>query len=196
MSKKKPNKPQHLPVTQELVSVGSKHIQTKYHGKRDEGGLKPSTSRALILRNGKYGARGTGEVILAGRISGREKLDLLAGTSISSFPTQLLTSSLEDLVAQRSRTALMAPLNLGKCIKIANSQYNGMFKHTCLLLFSTPHSLPAYLDDIADLKNPDVFYDRIVVELVARSPHGTQDSQQPVRNPSHVASVVSTRYSL
>jgi len=135
MSKKKPNKPQHLPVSQELISVGPKHVQTKYLGKRDESGLKPSTSRALVLRNGKYGARGTGEVILAGRISGREKLDLLAGTSISSFPTQFLTPSLEDLVAQRSRTALMAPFNLDKCIKIANSQYNGMFEHTYLPCF-------------------------------------------------------------
>lgn len=82
MSKKKP--------TQDLVSVGPKHVQKKYHGKRDENGLKPSTSRALILRNGKDGARGTGELMLAGRMTGREKLDLLAGTFISVLFSILL----------------------------------------------------------------------------------------------------------
>ncbi|KAG8213928.1 hypothetical protein J3R82DRAFT_10674 [Butyriboletus roseoflavus] len=156
MSKKKPSKP---PISHDLVPAGPRHVQSSHHRKRDENGLKPSTSRALILRNGKYGARGTGELMLAGRITGREKLDLLA----------------DDLVSQKSRTALIAPLNLDKCIRIADSQYN------------------AYLDDIVDLADPDLFYDRIVAEVVARSPNGTQDSQQSVRNASYVASVVSTR---
>jgi hypothetical protein len=79
MSKKKPTQPPVLPASRDLVPVGPRHVQTKYQGKRDENGLKPSTSRALILRNGKFGARGTGEIMLAGRMSGREKLDLLAG---------------------------------------------------------------------------------------------------------------------
>jgi hypothetical protein len=132
MSKKKPTNPQLL---RDLIPVGPKHVQIKHRSKRDENGLKPSTSRALVLRNGKYGARGTGEVILAGRISGREKLDLLAGTSISSLSTQLLTAALEDLTSQKSRTALMAPFKLNKCIKIADSQYNGMLKHTGPVLY-------------------------------------------------------------
>lgn len=41
---------------------------------------KETTTRALVLRNGKHGARGTGEVMLTSRMMGREKLDLLAGT--------------------------------------------------------------------------------------------------------------------
>ncbi|KAH0827858.1 hypothetical protein J3R83DRAFT_3485 [Lanmaoa asiatica] len=175
MSKKKPNKPMQNPISHDLVPVGPRHVQANYHGKRDENGLKPSTSRALILRNGKYGARGTGQLMLAGRITGREKLDLLAGTSTSLLLSHPLTASLEDLVSQKSRTALLAPFKLDKCIRIADSQYN------------------ACLDDIADLKDPDSFYRKIVAELVARSPHGTQDSQQSVRNPSHVASIISTR---
>ncbi|KAG9316615.1 hypothetical protein JVU11DRAFT_2669 [Chiua virens] len=146
-------------TSHDLVLLGARHVQAKNNRKRDENGLKLSTSRALVLRNGKYGARGTGELMLAGRISGREKLDLLA----------------EDLVSQKSRTALMAPLNLDKCLKIADSQYN------------------AYLDDIADLKDPDFFYAKIVTELLARIPHGTKDTQWSIRNPSHVASVVSIR---
>lgn len=87
MFKKKPNK---LPLSQDLIPVGPKHVQTTYHGKRDQNGLKPSTSRALVLRNGKYGARGTGELVLAGKITGREKLDLLAGVFSSSSFIMLL----------------------------------------------------------------------------------------------------------
>ena len=64
-----------------LVPVGPRHLVSKnpkLSGKRqtDE---KPTTSRALVLRNGKYGTRGTGEVILMRKMSGREKMDLLAG---------------------------------------------------------------------------------------------------------------------
>lgn len=69
------------PVSRDLVRVGPRHISTrvKHHPKRDENGDKPTTARALVLRNGKYGARGTGEMIFMGKLSGREKLDLLAG---------------------------------------------------------------------------------------------------------------------
>lgn len=97
-------------------------------------------------------------------------------------------------MSQKARTALIAPLKLDKCIRIADSQYNGMPTHTAPLLSS--NLLLAYLDDILDLTDPDLFYDRIMAELVARSPQGTQDSQQSVRNASHIASVVSTRYRL
>ena len=83
MSKKKSTK---SPTTRDLVPVGPRDVQISHHGKRDQNGLKPTTSRALVLRNGKCGARGTGEVMLAGRISGREKLDLLAGMTCSSSP--------------------------------------------------------------------------------------------------------------
>lgn len=48
----------------------------KYTGKTPE---KGTTTRALVLRNGKHGARGTGEITLMGRMTGREKFDLLAG---------------------------------------------------------------------------------------------------------------------
>jgi len=80
-SKKKPAKvPPVLSTSRDLVPVGPRHVQVSKHGgKRDENGLKPTTSRALVLRNGKFGARGTGEVMLSSKMSGREKLDLLAG---------------------------------------------------------------------------------------------------------------------
>jgi hypothetical protein len=74
-------------VSRDLVPVGPRHVSTKAPGhlssknqsKRDENGEKPTTSRAIVLRNGKYGARGTGELMLASKLTGREKLDLLAG---------------------------------------------------------------------------------------------------------------------
>ena len=47
--------------------------------------IKESTARALILRNGKHGAMGTGELVAQGRMSGREKLELLAGMHLISL---------------------------------------------------------------------------------------------------------------
>ncbi|KIO10195.1 hypothetical protein M404DRAFT_21860 [Pisolithus tinctorius Marx 270] len=160
MSGKKSTKLPVLSQSRDLVPVGPRQVQAKHHGKRDENGLRPSTSRALVLRNGKYGTYGTGELVLASRISGREKLDLLA----------------EDLLSQRARTAIMAPLQLEKCIKIADSQFN------------------AYLDDVATLKDAELFYDKILDEIVARTPQGSAKGvQDALSNASYVASVVATR---
>jgi hypothetical protein len=161
-SKKKPAKvPPVLSTSRDLVPVGPRHVQVSKHGgKRDENGLKPTTSRALVLRNGKFGARGTGEVILSSKMSGREKLDLLA----------------EDLVNEHARTAVMSPLKLAKCIKIADSQFN------------------AYLDDITNLQDPESFHRKITEELNARTPYGTTKNGREVRSdPSYVASIIAIR---
>ena len=65
-----------VPVGPREVVASKKHWATK----RDEYGNKPTTVKALILRNGKNGSFGTGEVISTKiRMAGREKLDLLAG---------------------------------------------------------------------------------------------------------------------
>lgn len=71
-------------TSRDLVPVGPRHVSTKVRNqtKRNENGDKPTTARALVLRNGKHGARGTGEVMLVTKLSGREKLDLLAGSII------------------------------------------------------------------------------------------------------------------
>ncbi|KAH7888698.1 hypothetical protein F5I97DRAFT_1802780 [Phlebopus sp. FC_14] len=160
MSKKKTSEPPVLSTSRDIVPVGQRHLQVKHQGKRDENGLRPSTSRALILRNGRYGAQGTGEIVLAGRISGREKLDLLA----------------EDLVYQKSRTAVMSPLKLEKCIRIADSQFN------------------AYLDDIANLKDPELFCDKVKAEIAARTPYSsTKGAQEILQDASNVASSIATR---
>jgi hypothetical protein len=52
---------------------------------KDQYGRRPTTTKALVLRNGKQGAMGTGEMTMFnGKISGREKLELLAGLPPSS----------------------------------------------------------------------------------------------------------------
>lgn len=76
----KPKAPAAAPTSSALVPVGARHVaESKRQSKRDENGDKPTTARALVLRNGKHGARGTGEMMLVTKLLGREKLDLLAG---------------------------------------------------------------------------------------------------------------------
>ncbi|KNZ80873.1 hypothetical protein J132_04097 [Termitomyces sp. J132] len=96
-----------LSKSSSLIPFGPRDVASKKknQGIRDENGEKPTTARAMVLRNGKYGARGTGEIILVSKLSGREKLDLLA----------------EDLVEQ-SKTAIMTPFCLEECLKMAESQ--------------------------------------------------------------------------
>jgi hypothetical protein len=51
---------------------------------KDQFGRRPTTTKALVLRNGKKGAMGTGEMApFNNKISGREKLELLAGLCTS-----------------------------------------------------------------------------------------------------------------
>ncbi|EGO00109.1 hypothetical protein SERLA73DRAFT_167949 [Serpula lacrymans var. lacrymans S7.3] len=157
-TKKAVKPPIKLSASRDVVSVAPRHVSVKYQGKRDENGLRPSTSRALVLRNGKYGARGTGELMLASKISGREKLDLLA----------------EDLLS-RSKNAVMSPLRLETCVKIADSQFN------------------AYLDDISNLQDPDLFLAEIKEELMARTPCSDQRGAETLENPTYIASVIATR---
>ena len=76
--------PQEPPIQQAVVpAVPREVVRSQKHSvtaRRDEWGNKPSTVRALVLRNGKDGAMGTGELVSSKiHISGREKLDLLAG---------------------------------------------------------------------------------------------------------------------
>ena len=68
-------------VPRQRRDVFSKTNPVRQHNK----GQKPTTSKALVLRNGKYGSQGTGELMLLGRMTGREKLDLLAGEGLLDF---------------------------------------------------------------------------------------------------------------
>jgi len=86
-----------------LVARGKREI-IHASSARKSLGQKPSTSRALILRNAKFGAVGSGEVQLFNkRIFGQEKLDLLA----------------EDLIAN----AVRAPFDFEKLKRSVEAEY-------------------------------------------------------------------------
>jgi len=77
-----PAKQSKAPASKALVSKGKREVFSNAANKPKEPGKKTereTTTRALVLRNGKYGARGTGEIMLMTKMSGREKMDLLAG---------------------------------------------------------------------------------------------------------------------
>ncbi|KAF7315679.1 hypothetical protein MIND_00083500 [Mycena indigotica] len=97
--------PAPAPISNALVPRGTRNVvqSGKSKTKRDGEGRKPTTARALILRNA---ARGAGEVMLVSKLLGREKLDLL----------------LEDMIKQKAAGAIMTPFQLESAIKIADSQ--------------------------------------------------------------------------
>lgn len=65
-------------ISTDLVPIGPRQVVSNATAKTDKGKKleKVTTTRALVLRSA---ARGTGEIVLASRMTGREKLDLLAG---------------------------------------------------------------------------------------------------------------------
>ena len=69
--------------SKEVVSVGRKDVfKNSGAGRPETFKERPTTTKALVLRNGKYGAMGSGELVSLSKIGGREKLDLLAGTRL------------------------------------------------------------------------------------------------------------------
>ncbi|KAI0793177.1 hypothetical protein C8Q75DRAFT_547778 [Abortiporus biennis] len=148
-----------LSASRDLVPTGPKEVFAKHHKRRDENGQRPTTARALVLRNGKHGAMGTGEVFLLTKMSGREKLDLLA----------------EDYY-ERYKTALGVPFRMDDCLKTAESQFS------------------ANLDEISDLKDPDLFYDKIKDEVKARKPPPIgRNPPDPFKNATFVAEVITSK---
>ncbi len=77
-------------ATGTLIKTGPKDVEVSKKSKKSgNSGILPTTERALVLRNGKHGARGTGELFLVSKMTGREKLDLLAGNLIIIAPRAL-----------------------------------------------------------------------------------------------------------
>ncbi|KAF7321790.1 hypothetical protein MKEN_00700800 [Mycena kentingensis (nom. inval.)] len=90
-----------------LVTVGDRHVvPSSRRSKRNDDGQKPTTVKALVLRNGKFGARGTGEMVQVTRLLGREKLDLLV----------------EDMVSKKAEGAIATPFHMGISLKIVDAQ--------------------------------------------------------------------------
>lgn len=77
----KPGRPPLAP--REVVPLGRRDVfKNSGDGRPETFRERPTTTKAVVLRNGKYGAMGTGELVLLSKIGGREKLDLLAGTRL------------------------------------------------------------------------------------------------------------------
>ncbi|KAJ3558020.1 hypothetical protein NM688_g1154 [Phlebia brevispora] len=130
--------------SRDLVTTGPKEIQVakKHHGtRRDEHGNRPSTTRALILRNGKHGAMGTGEVVAKGKISGSEKLELLT----------------EDLMSRYS-TALATPFNTDSALKIAEAQFIANLDEIQNL--QDPELFPAIMELEVDARRPQEAFNK------------------------------------
>lgn len=67
-------------TSKDVVPIGKRDVFKNATTKKSEAEKeKPSTTRALVLRDGKHGARGTGEIMVQSKIGGREKFDLLSG---------------------------------------------------------------------------------------------------------------------
>jgi hypothetical protein len=80
------HKPGAKPSTKDLVKVGPRDVFVEADKAQKLREVKPTTSRALILRNNKQALQKNGEFGLMTRMSGREKLDLLAGKSAPKSP--------------------------------------------------------------------------------------------------------------
>ena len=94
----------------DLVPVGSRQVQVKHPSRLDENGLLPSTARALVLRNGKQGAMGTGELMSLRKPIGREKLELLGGKPFSNGLTQIEYPALvQKRISLHSRPKMPLP---------------------------------------------------------------------------------------
>ncbi len=88
--------------------------------------------------------------------------------------------------------AVAAPFSLESCLKIAESQFSSTSR------FSNPVSdrahpyVTGYLDDITNLKDPDLFQGIIEEELKARC-KSKNKSEEEMRDPAFVATTISAR---
>lgn len=82
---------------------------------------QPSTSRALVLRKATYG---TGELVFHQKLSGQEKLSLLASEQsyILCWVGALTVVNEEEMMT----SAVRAPFRLDELLKLADSQLGGM----------------------------------------------------------------------
>ena len=154
----------------------------------------PSTSRALVLRNAAYG---TGELAFGQKISGQEKLLLLASEPqchLCAFGSLLTVSSEEDMTTNTIR----APFRLDELLKKAESQLGGK---SCTVFNSSLTYFPfaAHLDEISNLKDKDFFCDDILATISSRieaTPDRNGIRRPPIDDTHWVASVVGCRYVL
>ena len=92
--------------------------------------------------------------------------------------------------------AIAPPFNLEKCLNIADAQYNGMYVVQLYLHHLRSYATwVAFLDEILFLRDPDLFINKVMVEVGARTPPKNGKKQPPALNkPAFVADAVATRY--
>lgn len=73
--------PRGVPDVRAIVPKGAQGVRSKVKAEKEKSLVLKSTQRAMQLRNGKGGSFGTGELVLS-KMSGREKLELLAGKAL------------------------------------------------------------------------------------------------------------------
>jgi hypothetical protein len=122
----KPAKP--AKESKELIPRAKREVIGQSEGVRlKPADQRPSTSRALVLRNGKFGARGTGELIKMGnKIVGQEKLELLAGMSpyppcVAPLTPIEMTSSLSERKSYKPLSASLSTSMYLQGLLIASS---------------------------------------------------------------------------
>ncbi|KAF6743058.1 hypothetical protein DFP72DRAFT_1102787 [Ephemerocybe angulata] len=174
-----PNTARNYPQSRVLTSTGPKQVagHPSQAKQRREYVEKPTTTHALVLRNAKHQLMGAGELGLSSRITGREKLDLLSGKQTGICVTCDLALMwgpsvvTEELIVKREEVDL-TPFHLDKSLRIAESKYR-----ECL-------------DQITQLRDPQLFQHMIQDEITARSPISGPGFQN---DPASVASLVGTR---
>ncbi|KIY74321.1 hypothetical protein CYLTODRAFT_484641 [Cylindrobasidium torrendii FP15055 ss-10] len=153
--------------SKDLISLGSRHVQDTRKGRRDANGNpipkeRGTTTKALILRNAKNGA-GAGELVAVTRLTGREKLDLLA----------------EDLIQRTMQQAVSAPFDIETCLRIAESQFSSYLDDI--------HNL--HDPDFFQGKIDEELKARVVREV--KDDEGRRDDA--IRDPAFIASTIAAR---
>ena len=96
---------------------------------------------------------------------------------------------------EQSKKAIAAPFRLEECLKITDSQLAGLYHLICVSSdHITLHCHVANLDEISDLKDPDLFQAKVLSEVRARAAPGNEKNQlELLRKPNAIASLVAAR---
>ena len=189
------------PNPTDLVRRGNRQVQVKHPNRLDENGLLPSTARALVLRNGKQGAMGTGELMSLRKPIGRDKLDLLGGKPLSNGTNNRRPSPLVEkrtFLHSRPRMLLL-PRSMSNGSSTRRMQSTAVrFKFSVALVQDSEYyPAIAHIDSIRWLKDPDLFYHELSKEVRSNISQSSESTHQdPLKDRNTVLNVLGTRYGI
>lgn len=99
---------------------------------------------------------------------------------------------IEDIVEQTTK-AVAAPFDILKCLRIAESQYDGVQNTNNISIPCVWTPASASLGEIAYLRDPHMFSIIIDAEINAQTRYDPK-KPDPLKNPSYVARMVGTKY--